>query len=29
MALRTVALWALFHLGASPDTLARYYPKVR
>lgn len=29
MSLRCAALWALFHLGASPETLERFYPEVR
>jgi rSAM/selenodomain-associated transferase 2 len=29
MSLRCMLLWALFHLGASPETLQRFYPEVR
>ncbi|MFO8080771.1 MAG: TIGR04283 family arsenosugar biosynthesis glycosyltransferase [Armatimonadota bacterium] len=29
MSLRCMMLWALFHLGASPETLQRFYPEVR
>ena len=29
MSLRCSLLWALFHLGASPETLQRFYPEVR
>lgn len=29
MSLRCIVLWALFHLGASPETLQRFYPEVR
>ena len=29
MSLRCTLLWALFHLGASPETLQRFYPEVR
>ncbi|MBD3292234.1 MAG: glycosyltransferase [Armatimonadia bacterium] len=29
MSLRCATLWALFHLGASPETLERFYPEVR
>jgi rSAM/selenodomain-associated transferase 2 len=29
MSLRCTLLWVLFHLGASPETLQRFYPEVR
>jgi len=29
MSLRCALLWLLFHLGASPETLRRFYPEVR
>lgn len=29
MSLRCMMLWLLFHLGASPETLRRFYPEVR
>ena len=29
MSLRCMLLWTLFHLGASPETLQRFYPEVR
>ena len=29
MSLRCIALWLLFHIGASPEILRRFYPEVR
>jgi rSAM/selenodomain-associated transferase 2 len=29
MSLRCTLLWLLFHMGASPETLQRFYPEVR
>ena len=29
MSLRCILLWLLFHLGATPETLSHFYPRVR